>query len=183
MNISSRFPTLVIVASLLLISASVQAQTTPRYKDEVVENPNAEQDIKLVSDFVNAVLVTYDQAKARSLASPAYMGHGPAASDSATIDQALKVQEERNKTQVNRKANFVSQTFRVTSGAEKGDWVSQWGDYTFTDTRTGKTISFPYQYTAQVANGKIMRDRSYYDALAILVQLGYKVVPPEVAKK
>ena len=172
-------------AGILFMAASAQAQNAPanapRYKDVVVDNPMAEADIKVVSDFVNALTLSGDQAKARSLVSPSFMGHGPAPTDSANIDQTLKNWSESYKTQMNRKNNFVTQTFQVTMGNLKGNWVSVWGDYSFTEN--GKTVTFPYQYTARVADGKIVTDRVYYDRMYILTQLGYKVSPPEIAKK
>lgn len=182
MNINLRLPKFVVTAAFLVISLSTQAQNTPSYKEMVVENPNAEKDIKLVSDYTNAV-ISGDHEKARSLASPTYMAHGPAATDSANIDQTLKNWAEGNKINLNRKSRFVSQTFRVVSGPLKGDWVSQWGDYTFTSAVTGKTITFPFNYTAKVANGKVLGDRIYFDNLSILQQLGYKITPPETVKK
>ena len=186
MKTSFRFPLVVaFAAGIVFMAASAQAQTAPanapRYKDVVVDNPNAEADMKVVSDFVNALTVSGDQAKVRSLVSPAFIGHGPAPTDSANIDQTLKTWAESYKTQMNRKVSFVTQTFQVTTGNLKGNWVSMWGDYTFTEN--GKTISFPYQYTARVADGKIVTDRVYYDRMYIVTQLGYKVTPPEIAKK
>lgn len=178
-----RFSFLAVAAILLFGSTSAQSQNPPRYKDVVVDNPTAEADMKVVSDFINALTVAGDQAKARSLVSATFMGRGPAPTDSANIDKTLKAWEANNKAQQNRKNSFVSQTFRVLSGNLKGNWVSTWGTYTFTDVQTGKTVSFPYQYTASVADGKITSDRVYYDQLYILTQLGFKVTPPEVAKK
>ncbi|SOD97456.1 nuclear transport factor 2 family protein [Spirosoma fluviale] len=175
-----RLPLVVLAALLLFVSASAQAQQTPRYKDVVVENPNAEADMKVVSDFINA-LVSGDLAKARSLASPTYIGRGPAATDSANVDKVIQNWQGNHKTQSDRKVTFVTQTFKVLSGALKGNWVSLWGDYTF--TQAGKTIKFPFQYTAGVADGKILGDRIYYDVLSIYTQLGFKVTPPETSKK
>lgn len=178
-----RFSLVALASTLFFGSASAQSQNPPRYKDVVVDNPTAEADMKVVADFANALTVTGDQAKARSLVSANFMGRGPAAIDSANIDKTLKTWEANSKTMTNRKITFVTQTFRVLSGNLKGNWVSMWGDYTYTDMQTGKTVSFPLQYTASVADGKITGDRVYYDRLSILTQLGFKVTPPEVAKK
>ncbi len=175
-----RFPLVALTASLLFVSASAQAQNTPRYKDVVVDNPTAEADMKVVGDFVNA-LVSGDLDKAKSLAAPTYIGRGPSRLDSANIDKELTSWKANYKTQSDRKVAFVTQTFKVLSGNLKGNWVSLWGDYTF--TQAGKTITFPFQYTASVADGKVTSARIYYDNLYILSQLGFKVTPPEVAKK
>lgn len=182
-----RFPLVAAAASLLFISALAQAQNAPanapRYKDVVVDNPNAEADMKVVGDFLNALIVSADYTKAQSLVAPTYMGHGPALTDSANIEKTLKEWRTNDKTMRNRKISFVTQTFRVTVGPQKGDWVSLWGDCAFTDVATGKTALFPIQYTAKVADGKILGDRVYFDNLAVIQQLGYTVVPPVVAKK
>jgi ketosteroid isomerase-like protein len=170
--------------SLSLISCQKQEEkektTTPRYKDVVVENPTAEADMKVVSDFINA-LVSGDQDKARLLASPTHIGRGPSRLDSANLDKELANWRTNYKTQSDRKVAFVTQTFKVLSGKLKGNWVSLWGDYTF--TQAGKTITFPFQYTAGVADGKVMDARIYYDNMAIATQLGYKVTPPDTTKK
>ncbi|GAB2569157.1 hypothetical protein [Spirosoma areae] len=184
MKTSFRFPLVAVVASLLFVSALAQAQNTPanppRYKDVVVDNPTAEADMNVVGGFVNA-LVSGDVDKAKSLVSATYMGHGPAATDSSTTEQTITRWQQTYKTQMNRKVSFVTQTFRVAAGNLKGNWVSLWGDYTFTEA--GKAISFPFQYTARVADGTIMSDRIYYDRSSILTQLGFTITPPEVAKK
>jgi len=65
----------------------------------------------------------------------------------------------------------------VLSGNLKGEWVSVWGTYSF--TQDGKNLSFPFQYTARVTGGKIDTDRVYYDRLYIFQTLGYKLTPPE----
>ena len=182
MKTKFRFPLVALAASLLFICASAQAQNTPtpRYKDVVVDNPTAEADMKVVSDYINAI-VSGDLVKAKSLLSGNFMAHGPARSDSSTVEQELARWTENYKNQTDRKVSFVTQTFKVLSGNLKGNWVSLWGDYTF--TQAGKTIKFPFQYTANVADGKIMSDRIYYDVFSIYTQLGFKVVPPDVAKK
>lgn len=171
------------IAMLFFAAISVQAQTNapqPRYKDVVVDNPTAEPDMKVVSDFVNALTAgNIDQAK--GLMSAGFKGYGPSATDSATIQQLVATWQENYKMQSNRKTSFVTQTFKVLSGNLQGNWVSLWGDYTF--TQSGKTITFPYQYTAMVADGKIVMSRIYYDVLSIATQLGSKLVPPDAAKK
>ena len=147
----------------------------PRYKDVVVDNPNAESDLKTVGDYINA-LVAADYVKAKSFLSDNYMGHGPSPKDSSNRDQTIAGWQENAKTQLNPKTSFVSQTFRVTQGNEKGDWISVWGDYSF--TQNGTEVKFPYQYTAHITNGKIDRSGVYYDRLYIMETLGFKVVPP-----
>lgn len=92
-----------------------------------------------------------------------YKGYGQVPADSATGEQTISAWQQNYKTQSNRKVGFVTQTFRVKSGDLKGNWVSVWGDYSFTEK--GKDITFPFQYTARVTNRKIATDRIYYDKL------------------
>ncbi|GAB3326251.1 hypothetical protein ACFQT0_13615 [Hymenobacter humi] len=183
---NKKFTVALSVASLLLAVAtlSVQAQTktaTPaRYKDEVEANPTADADIKVVSDYIN-MMVAGDAAKAQLLLASNYKGYGPSAADSFNTEKVMSNWKQTYATQMNRKLSFVYETFRVKSGKLKGNWVSIWGDYSF--TQNGKKAGFPVQYTAHVTNGKIDADRIYYDRLFVLQTLGYKVTPPAAAAK
>lgn len=161
---------------LSVCALSVQAQTAPSYKDLVVDNPTAEADMKTVGDYVKA-LTAGDLKMAKSMLDKTYMGYGPAATDSSTVEQEMKVWEQNYKTQSDRKVGFITQTFKVSSGPQKGSWVSLWGNYTFTSG--GKTITFPFQYTASVSNGKINKGIIYYERLSVLQQLGYTLTPPD----
>lgn len=170
----------VLILTACTFSAQAQAQTAPSYKDLVVDNPTAEADMKTVGDYVTA-LTAGDLVKAKSLLASTYMNYGPAATDSSNVEQEMKEWAENYKTQSDRKVGFLSQTFKVTSGPQKGSWVSLWGNYTF--TTDGKTITFPFQYTASVSNGKILSGIIYFERLSILQQLGYTLTPPAVVKK
>ena len=176
-------PALLFAALFLFVSLNaLKAQTStpqPGYGDMVVANPNAEKDIKLVSDYVNA-LTSGDLDKAKSLATDNYVGYGPAPTDSATIDQTISGWKENSTRQSNRTINFVPATFKVTSGDNQGEWVSLWGEYSFTEN--GKDVKFPFQYTAHVTDGKIDKDLIYYDRLYIMQTLGYTLTPPAGGK-
>jgi hypothetical protein len=159
-----------------LSPAQVKAQAKePAYKDMVGLNPTAEADIKVVSDLLNA-FTSGDLDKARNLLAPGYLGHGPSPLDSVTADQSINNWRENYKTQLNRKVSFIPETFRVLQGDLKGNWVSIWGDYTFSSN--GKTVTFPFQYTGHVTGGKVDRDVIYYDRLYIMQTLGYTLAPP-----
>jgi ketosteroid isomerase-like protein len=174
-----------LIGTLLLIVLSTRAQaqsvSTPqtRYKDRTTENPNADADIKVVTDFLNS-LTSGDLEKAKSLLTEKFKGYGPSPADSSTAEETISSWKENYLTQSNRKVGFVTATFQVLSGNLKGEWVSVWGNYSF--TQDGKNLSFPFQYTARVTDGKIDTDIVYYDRLYILQTLGYKVTPPEKAK-
>lgn len=172
------------VTALWLAAAATPAQAQssapiPRYKDMVADNPTAEADIKVVSDYVNA-LVSGNTDKAKALLAAKFKGYGPAPTDLATVAQTISNWQRTYQMQANRKVEFVTQTFHVKAGALRGNWVSMWGNYSFTEG--SKSVKFPFQYTAHVTNGKIDQDRIYYDQLYIVSALGYKVTPPEASK-
>ncbi|MBO0933019.1 nuclear transport factor 2 family protein [Fibrella aquatilis] len=169
---------LTLLTGLTLASVLTLAQYVP-----MTNNPNGGRDIQVASEYVTAITVTGDFDKARGLVSSAYIAHGPGGADSATIEKTVKLHQTFHQYQTNRKNEFSAQSFRIPSGNMKGDWVSLWGYYTYTDMRGGKAVTFPYQYTAKVTNGKIETDRLYYDELSILKQFGFKLIPPGVPAK
>ena len=171
--------TLAIVIALFSVTTPCQAQT-PAYKDNIIQNPDAEADIKVVGDYIKA-LVSGDLDKAKTLLAPNFKGRGPSSLDSANVEKTVANWQANYKVQSDRKIGFVTQSHKVLSGNYKGSWVSLWGTYTFTQTE--KTISIPFQYTAKVADGKIVSDRIYFDNLSVVRQLGYKLTPPETTAK
>lgn len=144
------------------------------------ENPTADADIQVVTDYLNYLLAG-NTDKAKMLAADTYRSYGPAAADSADRDKTMAMWQQRYKTQLNRKLRFDGQTtFRVKAGRLQGNWVSTWGEYIF--TQSGKTIRAPFQHVAHVTKGKIDIDRTYVDNLSISEALGYKLTPPEPTK-
>ncbi len=166
-----------LVATLCSFSNSSRAQS---YKETVAENPNADRDIKVVTDYIQAI-VSGNQDKARSLALPNYKNYGPSLTDSTTLNQDMEIWQQNYKTQQNRRVTAVANTFRVKEGPFTGDWVSVWGDYSF--TQNGKKITFPYHIQAQVREGKLVRSRIYYDRLSVAQQQGYQLTPVGSAGK
>lgn len=167
-----------LLAALAPASAQNAPTKTPSYKESILDNPNAEADIAVVESFIKH-LVSGDLDKARALLTTDYKGSGPSPDDKFNAETVIANWKESIKTEKDRKVEFVTQTFRVASGNLKGDWVSMWGDYTF--TTDGKTVKVPYQYTALVRSGKIATDVVYYDRLYVMQQLGHTLTPP--AKK
>lgn len=176
-NPKHRILKMTVVLLFLIVSQLVFSQNKElNYKDNVVENPEAESDIKVVNDYVNA-LINNELAKAEKLLAEKYIGLGPSANDSITKQETINSWKESHKVRSNQKVSFVSQTFRVLQGDLKGDWVSQWGNYSF--TQNGKNVKLPYQFTALISNGKIDRSSIYFDNLAVLLALGFEVTPPK----
>jgi hypothetical protein len=156
-------------------AAGADAAKQPSYKESIADNPTAEADIAVVTKLMNS-LIEGNFEQARTLLAPGFKSAGPSPDDNFTAEQALEDWKGKNARQTDRKVSFVANTFRVTTGKLKGNWVSTWGNYTF--TQNGKTITVPYQYTARVKDGQIEEDRIYYDKLYILLQLGHTLRPP-----
>jgi len=171
-------------ASLLFgLSLNVRAQNTDakgtvyHHNDYNKENPTADQDIKVLEDYTNALLVSGDLEKAKSFLAGNYKGYGPGPNDSATAEQVIATWQENYKTHTNRKANFVEHTWHVTEGQYEGNWVAMWGDYNC--TINGKDVRVPFQTTAHITNGKIDSSISYWDDFRIYQSLGFTLTPPK----
>ena len=165
--------TLILLAAL---TTAVQAQDTPSYKDMVVDNPEPEADLKVIADYV-AAIEAGDIEKLSSVMADDIIVMGPTDAEGENKEKAVESWKENFKTQKNINYSYVVQTFRVLSGDLKGDWVSTWGDYTF--TAGDKEITFPAHTINRVEDGKINWSRSYFDNMHIAQKLGYKVMPPE----
>ncbi len=168
--------TAVLLIFVAIGNLSFAQDKTPSYKDMVVTNPNAEADIKVVSDYTNA-LVNNKMDEAAKHLSEKYMGYGPAANDSINKTGHIEGWKNVHLVRTNENVTFVSETFRVTQGELKGEWVSQWGTYSF--TQDSKDITLPFQANSLVSNGKIETSRIYFDNLAVTLALGYTLTPPE----
>jgi ketosteroid isomerase-like protein len=175
-NVKKSLILVILFLSGYLTKAQTQSTTSNRYKDNVVDNPNAESDIKVVGDYLK-LLVSGDVDKAKSLLAVNYKGYGPSSVDSTTIEQTVNEWVQIGKTRTNQKVSFVNTTFQIKTGITQGDWVSVWGDYNFTEK--GKDIKLPFQFTARVIAGKIVFSRIYYDRLYPMQILGYKLTAPD----
>lgn len=148
------------------------------YKEIVSENPTAEEDLKVVSNYLDAIVNNKMDVVATLLADD-YVSSGPSHGDTSTKTEEIENWKAAHKLRTNQKNEYVYNTFRVLEGDYKGDWVSIWGTYTFTEN--GTEIVLPYQYTAMVEKGKIKSSVIYYDNLAVVRAMGYTLTPP--AKK
>jgi ketosteroid isomerase-like protein len=175
-NVIKSLILVILFLSVYSTKAQTQATTSNHYRDNVVDNPNAESDIKIVGDYLR-LLVSGDLDKAKSLLAVNYKGYGPSPTDSTTTEQTINEWTQISKTRTNQKVSFYTTTFRVTTGITQGDWVSVWGDYNFTEK--GKDIKLPFQFTAHLTGGKIDFSNIYYDRLYPLQILGYKLTAPD----
>jgi len=142
------------------------------YKETVTENPTAEEDLKVISDYINA-LTNNKMTVVSGLLADDYVGTGPSNEDTETKAEQIAGWKEAHKVRTDQKNDFVVNTFRVLDGDLKGDWVSVWGTYIF--NQEGVAMTLPYQFTALVENGKISRSIIYYDRLAIREAMGFEL--------
>ncbi|MBJ7879855.1 hypothetical protein [Gelidibacter salicanalis] len=161
------------VIILLLIMAQTAFAQDKSYKETVVENPTAEEDIKVVADYLDALLKNKMDIAAGLLADT-YVGAGPAHQETETKATSIESWKAIHKARTGQKNDYVRNSFRVIDGDLKGDWVSVWGTYTFTQNNI--TVNLPYQFTAMVDNGKISKSFIYYDRMAINTAMGYELI-------
>ena len=160
-------------ASIQFFNAQNKAQ---KYSDTVTDNPTAEADLKTMSDFAYA-LVNNELSKAKGLLSENFTSYGPSTNTTFNIEEFITDWTEVHKVRSNQKIDFVMTTFKVLEGNLKGNWVAQWGTYTF--TQNGKDIVLPYQCTARIENGKIKETRFYFDNLPVVMAMGYEIKLPQ----
>jgi len=172
----------VIILSLILtlIIKFSQAQISyVNFNKSVSLNPHAEHDIKLVADYLQFLTVDGNEEKIRASLDPNAWNFGPGTQDSVSVDQVIQIWKTNYKNQLDRKIENVSMTWRaLAEGIYKGDWVANWGIYSYTDKDSGKKIQVSYHYVARIVNGKISFNRVYYDILAPLMASGYHLTPP-----
>lgn len=172
--------TILLILCITGTQLSLAQDKATKYSDAVTDNPTADQDLKIMADFTNA-LVHNDMAKVESLLSDAFVSNGPSVNESQTKEETITIWNNAHKARTNQKVEFVMTTFKVLEGNLKGNWVSQWGIYTFTVKSV--TIVLPYQSTARIANGKIEEIRTYYDNLAIARAMGFEITAPKKNKQ
>lgn len=148
------------------------------FNEIVVPNPNADKDLKLITDYLDAV-VNNKMDVLESLLAESYVCTGPSNGETSTKLEEIENWKAAHKIRTNQKNDYALNTWRVLEGTYKGDWVSVWGTYTFTEN--GKEIILPYQYTGIIEDGKIQGAGVYYDNLPVFKARGYTITPP--AKK
>jgi ketosteroid isomerase-like protein len=173
------FKTIVLVLSFLLmlpITTHAQEEKKKSFNEIVTQNPNAEEDLKAMSAYIDA-LIDNKLDLAASFLSDDYVQSGPANGETSTKTQNLEDWKEAHTVRTNQKNEYTFNTWRVLDGDYEGDWVSVWGTYTYTQDE--KEISLPYQYTANLDKGKIKKAVIYYDNLSVVKALGYTIESPK----
>ena len=136
------------------------------------QNPTATEDIKVVDDYLDAIM-TNKMDLAANLMADAHIGAGPSAGETQTKAEIIAGWIANHKVRTNQKNDYVKHTWRVVEGEYLGDWVAVWGTYSY--TKNGVDIELPYQFTAQVDEGKIQRSIIYYDKLAVNKAMGFEL--------
>ncbi|QJP34693.1 hypothetical protein F0365_09960 [Nonlabens sp. Ci31] len=157
---------------LLILIGPVSWGQEKSYTDNMMVNPSGKEDIKVVTNYIDA-LMGHKMDIAADLLSDSYVGSGPSFGETETKAEYINFWKEAHAVRSNQNKDFVSHSFRVVDGNLKGDWVSIWGTYTFTQNTI--EVNLPYPLTAMVTNGKIARSNIYYDKLAINTAMGYEL--------
>jgi limonene-1,2-epoxide hydrolase len=143
-------------------------------------NPDADEDINMATDFLQALLVNADFDKAKSMLADSYMDYGPGASDSVGTDQMIAMQQKMDSSESNWNIQYVARmSIRVPDGNLAGDWVFLWMQVSSLDKLSGKTITMPAHSVFKIVNGKIVFEFDYFDNLSALRQMGYTITPPQ----
>ncbi len=164
--------TIALVLCITTTQFAMAQYNTPTYSDTVTDNPTADADLKTMTEYTYA-LRDNDMKKAGQLLADNFTGYGPSAKQSQTKKETITEWTKVHQVRTNQKVQFIMTTFQVLEGDLKGNWVSQWGMYSFTEN--GKTIEMPYQQTARITKGKIEEIHVYYDNLAIARAMGYEL--------
>lgn len=176
--------TILQLSSLLLLfifaSESLHAQEdhVSNLNDKFAFNPNADRDVNMVTDFMQAFLVDKDFDKARQYFKPDAIDYGPGYGDSANVDQMIQMQQKLDSTVTDWNIQyFVKFSVSVKEGDQQGDWVLLWGNVSSTN-KSGKTITVPFNSVFKIEDEKIAMEVDYYDNMSIVKQLGYTITPP-----
>lgn len=157
---------------LFLIIGQITFAQAKSHNETVTENPTAEEDLKVVGDYLEAS-INNNMDKAACLIADSYIDAGPDYQEIETKVEHSATWKEAHKSRENEKNDFVSQTFRVIDGDLKGDWVSVWGTYTFTENAI--EVNLPYQFTTMVDERKISQSIIYYNRLGVSTAMGYEL--------
>ena len=151
-----------------------QDKVTKSINEVITQNPTAEEDLKVVRDYLNSI-INDKMDVAENLLSDTCVTTGPSNGESSTKTELINTWKEIHKVRTDPKNEMIVNTWRVLEGIYKGDWVGIWGTYTFTES--GTEVIVPYNYLAMVEGGKIQEARIFYDKLSVLTAMGGTVTP------
>ncbi len=180
MNYTKSLPQRGIIPLFLMIFLVhvVMAQKIPKHNDVVALTGNADKNVQLLNNYLDALLAG-NLPVARSYLAAEFKEYGPSASDSLTLDQVMKNWETANRQRTEESiTDRQSLSIKAKSGPAKGEWVMGWGTYHWKEN--GKMIHLPFQITARVDKDKIQQAFMYYDRASVQNKLGYLSIPPNV---
>lgn len=109
-----------------------------------------------------------------------YKEFGPAVKDS--VDRVTSLANRRKSWEDFSEVTYdrygiLSTT--VEKGRVAGDWVLDWGKLTIQYKNGRPSVTIWYHAALKIRNGKICRQRKFYDAADMMSQQGYSFVPAE----
>lgn len=164
----------------IFISTGLHAQAdhVSNINDRFAFNPNADRDVHMVTDFMQAFLVDKDFDKARQYFKPDGIDYGPGYGDSVNVDRMIQMQQKLDSTITDWNIQyFVKFSVSVKEGHQKGDWVLLWGNIS-SENKSGKTITVPFNSVFKIEDEKIAMEVDYYDNMSIARQMGYTITAP-----
>ncbi|GHB63166.1 DUF4440 domain-containing protein [Persicitalea jodogahamensis] len=165
---------------LFLACSHSFAQRTPKHNDVVALSKNADENVAVLNNYLDA-LVSGDLNRARSLLAADYQENGPGYEKPMNSEQAINSwQSSLNQRTDHRISDRRTLAYQEKSGLNEGDWVMGWGTYHWKEKAGGTMIELPYQITARVSNGTLKEARYYYDRATVRDKMGYVAIPPEV---
>jgi hypothetical protein len=173
------FPQRVIALALcfLLVQVSI-AQKTPKHNDIFALTGNADKNVQLLNNYLDALLAG-NLTVARSYLATDFVEYGPAMNDSSTQAQVIQNWEMANRQRSDESiTDRQTVSIKAKNGPARGEWVMGWGTYHWKEN--GTMIHLPFQVTALVNDNKIQKAIMYYDRSGVMTKLGYVTIPPNV---
>ncbi|MEL6671638.1 MAG: hypothetical protein AAFR61_05580 [Bacteroidota bacterium] len=140
-------------------------------------NPNAEQDIEFVVEFIQAAIAA-DEEKIRGACHDEAMGYGPTVKDSADLSTFIKVRQQAVKNLPGGEfKSGPAMSVIVAEGGMAGTWVFNWG-VVETPMKDGDPAEMMVHVVTRLIEGKVERWFAYFDNAYMMERLGYKFTPP-----
>ncbi len=142
------------------------------------EVPNAENQALGLKYF--DAMIKGDVATMTDLVADNFMQVGPGTKDSVARPAMLvnwKLAWEQDYTSMSYD-RYAILTKTVKEGRVAGDWVLDWGKLTMNYKNGKPSITVWYHSAMRIKNGKIERQRIFFDVADLLTQQGFTITPP-----
>jgi len=162
---------------LFFVSPFLIAQKATKHNDVVTLSKNADQNVSVFNNYLDALLAG-NVAQARPYLATDYREYGPSQNEAMNIEQALAGWESNNNQRTAQTiTNRRTLALREKTGSQEGEWVMGWGVYHWKDKANGTDLDMPYQITARMIDGKLIEAHYYYDRAAVRDKMGYVSIP------